>query len=94
MATLLAASWRAARRGVLERGGLQQFAFRQFLFACQARLLLQLQRPGEARPSIRCPLSVWQLCLQAVTSHPRRTLACLLGLSKGMSRRGYFGSRK
>ncbi|KAK9821758.1 hypothetical protein WJX81_004662 [Elliptochloris bilobata] len=46
-AALLAASWRAARRAVLERGGLQQFHFRQFLFACQARLLLQLQRPGE-----------------------------------------------
>lgn len=46
-AALLAASWHAARRAALAAGGLQQFHFRQFLFARQARLLLQLQRPGE-----------------------------------------------
>lgn len=51
-AALLAASWHAARRAALAAGGLQQFHFRQFLFARQARLLLQLQRPGEVwRPS-------------------------------------------
>ena len=66
MATLLAASWRAARRGVLERGGLQQFAFRQFLFACQARLLLQLQRPGEACPApLASPLASLAIALRS-----------------------------
>ena len=51
-AALLAASWHAARRAALAAGGLQQFHFRQFLFARQARLLLQLQRPAEVwRPS-------------------------------------------
>jgi len=34
---------------VLARAGLQQFHFRQFLFACQARLLLQQRRPVEVR---------------------------------------------
>ncbi len=30
-----------------ERGAVPQFRFRQFLFACQARILLKLQRPTE-----------------------------------------------
>lgn len=32
-----------------ERGAVPQFRFRQFLFACQARILLKLQRPTEVR---------------------------------------------
>jgi hypothetical protein len=50
-AALLSATWRDTRRAVFERGALPQFRLRQFLFACQARLLLRLQRPTEVRPS-------------------------------------------
>ncbi len=31
------------------RGAVPQFRFRQFLFACQARILLKLERPTEVR---------------------------------------------
>ena len=46
-ATLLSATWRDTRRAVFERGVLPQFRLRQFLFACQARLLLRLARATE-----------------------------------------------
>lgn len=44
---LLRASWRDTRRAVLQAGGVTEFAFRQYLFACQARVLLRLGRPQE-----------------------------------------------
>jgi hypothetical protein len=44
---LLSATWREMRRSVFEHGAVPQFRFRQFLFACQARNLLKLQRPIE-----------------------------------------------
>ncbi|BDA42989.1 Trafficking protein particle complex subunit 10 [Coccomyxa sp. Obi] len=46
-ACLLTAAWREMRGSVHERGAVPQFRFRQFLFACQARILLKLQRPTE-----------------------------------------------
>lgn len=49
MAELLKATWRETRRSVLHSGGLAEFHFRQYLFACQARVLLKLGRPQEVR---------------------------------------------
>ena len=49
-AKLLNSSWGRTRTNV-HGAGLDAFHFRQYLFACQARLLLALQRPVEARPS-------------------------------------------
>ena len=46
-ACLLSATWREMRHSVFERGAVSQFRFRQFLFACQARILLKLQRHTE-----------------------------------------------
>ncbi|GLC41256.1 hypothetical protein PLESTM_001176800, partial [Pleodorina starrii] len=45
VATLTSASWRAMRRSVLKRAAVQEFRFRQYLFASQSRLLLRLGRP-------------------------------------------------
>lgn len=50
-AVLLRATWRDTRRAVLRAGGVTEFAFRQYLFACQARVLLRLGRPQEVWPS-------------------------------------------
>ncbi len=44
MAQLLSATWRETRHAVLESGMVPQFQFRQFLFACQARILVKLNR--------------------------------------------------
>jgi hypothetical protein len=57
-AKLLKASWRATRRAVLGSAGISEFAFRQYLFASQARVLLKLQRPHEVRP--RHAAQAWQ----------------------------------
>jgi hypothetical protein len=46
---LLKSSWRDTRRSVLKHGGIPEFTFRQYLFACQADVLLRLARPQEAR---------------------------------------------
>lgn len=51
MAQLLKASWRETRRAVLHKGNIAEFHFRQYMFACQARLLLKLERPAEVKPS-------------------------------------------
>ncbi|GLI61031.1 hypothetical protein VaNZ11_003295, partial [Volvox africanus] len=45
VATLTSASWRVTRRSVLKRAAVQEFRFRQYLFASQSRLLLRLGRP-------------------------------------------------
>ncbi|KAG2424134.1 hypothetical protein HXX76_014808 [Chlamydomonas incerta] len=45
VATLMTASWRVTRRIVLKRSAVQEFRFRQYLFAAQSRLLLRLGRP-------------------------------------------------
>ncbi|KXZ42764.1 hypothetical protein GPECTOR_119g395 [Gonium pectorale] len=45
VATLTSASWRATRRSILKQAAVQEFQFRQYLFASQARLLLRLGRP-------------------------------------------------
>ena len=45
-AQLLNSSWGRTRTNV-HGAGLDAFHFRQYLFACQARLLLALQRPVE-----------------------------------------------
>ncbi|GFR46524.1 hypothetical protein Agub_g8110, partial [Astrephomene gubernaculifera] len=47
VASLISASWRVTRRCVLKRAAIQEFRFRQYLFASQARLLLRLGRPVE-----------------------------------------------
>lgn len=49
VAQLLSATWRDTRHAVLESGMVPQFQFRQFLFACQARLLVKLNRHIEVR---------------------------------------------
>lgn len=49
MAQLLSATWRETRHSVLEYGMVPQFQFRQFLFACQARILSKLHRHIEVR---------------------------------------------
>jgi len=46
---LLTSSWRDTRRAVLKHGTIPEFTFRQYLFACQANVLLKLARPQEAR---------------------------------------------
>lgn len=46
-AVLLRATWRDTRRAVLKAGGVTEFAFRQYLFACQGRVLLRMRRPQE-----------------------------------------------
>eukprot|EP00879_Flechtneria_rotunda_P024943 GHRR01026470.1.p1 GENE.GHRR01026470.1~~GHRR01026470.1.p1 ORF type:complete len:429 (+),score=155.71 GHRR01026470.1:52-1338(+) len=45
VASLLSSSWRAMRRLVLWKKQVQEFHFRQYLFAAQARVLLRLGRP-------------------------------------------------
>ena len=47
VAQLLKASWRETRRAVLHKGNIAEFHFRQYMFSCQARLLLKLERPSE-----------------------------------------------
>ena len=54
MAQLLKASWRETRRAVLHKGNIAEFHFRQYMFACQARLLLKLELPAEVLP-VPCP---------------------------------------
>jgi hypothetical protein len=51
VAELLKATWRETRRSVLHRGGMAEFHFRQYLFACQARVLLKLGCAAEVRGS-------------------------------------------
>lgn len=53
-AVLLRATWRDTRRAVLKAGGVTEFAFRQYLFACQGRVLLRMRRPQEVAFSVLC----------------------------------------
>jgi hypothetical protein len=46
VAQLVRATWRETRNAY-KNNGLVQFEFQQFLFACQARILLKLNRPSE-----------------------------------------------
>lgn len=46
-AQLVRATWREARKTVWRNNELLQFDFQQFLFACQARILLRLNKPAE-----------------------------------------------
>lgn len=70
---LLSATWRDTRRAVFERGALPQFHLRQFLFACQARLLLRLARPTEVRGPSPC-----YLLLPICNSFPPQQHHCYL----------------
>lgn len=55
-AQILKASWRETRRSVMRGAGVAEFSFRQYLFACQARVLLKLGRPAEVRRHLqKCP---------------------------------------
>ena len=68
-AVLLRATWRDTRRAVLRAGGVADFTFRQYLFACQARVLLRLGRPQEvSRAMSASRVQLRLLCLQ---SRPR-----------------------
>ena len=49
VAQLLSATWRETRHAMIETGMVPQFQFRQFLFACQARVLIKLSRHIEVR---------------------------------------------
>ncbi len=49
VAQLLSATWRRTRHAMIETGMVPQFQFRQFLFACQARILMKLNRHVEVR---------------------------------------------
>lgn len=46
-AILLKATGRDTRRAALAQGGVTEFSFRQYLFSCQANILLKLGRPQE-----------------------------------------------
>ena len=47
VAQILKAAWRETRSSVMRGNGVAEFYFRQYLFACQARLLFKLNRPTE-----------------------------------------------
>lgn len=68
MAQLLSATWRETRHAVLETGMVSQFHFRQFLFACQARILMKLHRHVEVRKCSHIP---------AVSSALKAAPACM-----------------
>ena len=55
---LLTSSWRDTRRAVLKHGNIPEFTFRQYLFACQADVLLKLARPQEVRRDTQHALPV------------------------------------
>lgn len=57
-AQILKAAWRETRSSVMRGNGVAEFYFRQYLFACQARLLFKLNRPTEVtHQQLFCPLS-------------------------------------
>ena len=65
VAQLLSATWRETRHAMIETGMVPQFQFRQFLFACQARILVKLSRHVEVRSrkragNIACICLRWQ----------------------------------
>ena len=43
------------RQAVVTQSGMGEFHFTQYLFACQARILLELGRPYEVIPAARLP---------------------------------------
>ena len=47
---LLNATGRDTRRAVLIQGGVSEFSFRQYLFSCQANILLKLGQHHEVQP--------------------------------------------
>lgn len=49
VAQILKAAWRETRSSVMRGNGVAEFYFRQYLFACQARLLFKLNRPTEVQ---------------------------------------------
>jgi hypothetical protein len=64
-AVLLRATWRDTRRAVLRAGGVADFTFRQYLFACQARVLLRLGRPEEVSRELVASRVQLLLCFTA-----------------------------
>ena len=85
MAQLLSATWRETRHAVLETGMVPQFQFRQFLFACQARILVKINRhievhhtsrqtAGPFAPLIRQCVSV--LCSEVIKRYAIAIFGC------------------
>ena len=60
VAQILKAAWRETRSSVMRGNGVAEFYFRQYLFACQARLLFKLNRPTEVCTSV---ISVIHTCI-------------------------------
>ena len=89
-AQILKASWRETRRSVMRGAGVAEFSFRQYLFACQARVLLKLGRPAEVRRYLQKWPGPHQRCLSKpafwLGSEARYAYAAAAGQSSGVSR--------
>ena len=72
-AQILKAAWRETRSSVMRGNGVAEFYFRQYLFACQARLLFKLNRPTEVTyQRLSPPLSIQTgIALLLVAIQPR-----------------------
>eukprot|EP00983_Pelagomonas_calceolata_P097978 1158303-Pelagomonas_calceolata.AAC.4 len=71
-ATLMTTPWRHMRRAVLKRNTVPEFAFRQYLFAAQSRLLLRMGRPLDtAERGIRFIGFMGQVLEQHLAVHPQ-----------------------
>ena len=87
-AQILKAAWRETRSSVMRGNGVAEFYFRQYLFACQARLLFKLNRPTEVTyQQLFCLLSIPKGLASFwadIQLHSLALQACLRLTCKGM----------
>lgn len=83
-AQILKAAWRETRSSVMRGNGVAEFYFRQYLFACQARLLFKLNRPTEVTyQQLFCPLSTLTGMASLLAEFQPVLLPCLHPTCKG-----------
>ena len=84
-AQILKASWRETRRSVMRGSGVAEFSFRQYLFACQARVLLKLGRPAEVCTQPLC--KIWRLvCIDAISRPSGLSVHCVWYIAQARCR--------
>ncbi len=81
-AVLLGASWRETRRAVLAAGGVTAFAFRQYMHATQARVLLRMGRHQEVHSPPPHPAAATQSPQSAQCSWGDTCTWCLIPRKK------------
>jgi len=84
VAQILKAAWRETRSSVMRGNGVAEFYFRQYLFACQARLLFKLNRPTEVNAAVYSVHVIHRIRFRSSHSVPSFQITPILHVSSAI----------